>query len=178
MNQNILPAYIEEIRLSKVRRDDVPSFDPKNGNEQAKFLIVLEAPGPQAINSGIISIENDDPTARNLRKLLDEAKIHREEVVIWNVVPWYVGNENRTQIAIPSAEDVEQGIGWLCKLVGHLKHLQCILLVGGSARKAHIRLSARTKVRILACHHTSQRVLNISKVADQENRDVFQFMRA
>ena len=40
-----------DLLVSKIRSDlgspeAVPGFDPLNGNEQAKFLFLLEAPGP------------------------------------------------------------------------------------------------------------------------------------
>jgi uracil-DNA glycosylase family 4 len=178
MNTDSLATFVEEIRASRALPDDVPGFDPGNGNENAKFLLVLEAPGPRAIESGIVSIENQDATARNLKELLSAANIEKNEIAIWNVVPWYIGNEARTQIRSPNPTDIDQGIESLVRLIPKFINLRCILLIGSSARKAHIRLSSATTARILACHHTSQRVANTTAKSKQENAAVFSYMRS
>ncbi|MFE9649160.1 hypothetical protein ACFYO0_34600 [Streptomyces sp. NPDC006365] len=49
--------------------------------------------------SGIISIDNDDPTAQNCWTLPAEAVLPYRESVHWNVVPWYPGTADR--IAAP-----------------------------------------------------------------------------
>ena len=84
-----------------IRRDlnltnEVPEFDPKNGNEKAKFLFLLEAPGPKALKTGLISFDNPDPTAKNFCKQLEESKISKKDVAVWNVIPWYLGNESKS----------------------------------------------------------------------------------
>jgi uracil-DNA glycosylase len=178
MNIDPLDVFLTALRSVRPESRDVPGFDPRNGNLNAKFLLVLEAPGPGAVASGFVSIENEDPTAKNLKKLLADSSISPDEIVIWNVVPWYCGNEEKTKIQPPSTQEMEIGIDFLCKLVLLLKNLEAIVLVGGSARKAHIRLSAKTRVRILSCHHPSQRVINVSKSAMIENQAVFAFLRA
>jgi hypothetical protein len=77
---------------------EVPNFDPNNGNEKAMFLFILEAPGPKAVKSGIISTDNPDPSARNFKAQLSEAGIEQSQIAIWNIVPWYIGNKERTKI--------------------------------------------------------------------------------
>jgi len=177
MNTDSLATFVERLRATRARPTDVPTFDPGNGNENAKFLFVLEAPGPQALKSGVVSIENQDPTARNLKELLTNAKIDKREIAVWNVVPWYIGNEDWTLIRSPNIADIQEGIDSLIRLLPIFKNLRCIVLVGSSARKAHIRLSSATTARILACHHTSQRVANTSAKSRQENAAVFSHLR-
>lgn len=58
---------VNRVRIENNLTREVPGFDPKNGNEQAKYLFLLEAPGPKAIQSGLISFDNEDPSARNFR---------------------------------------------------------------------------------------------------------------
>ena len=128
------------------------ALDPANGNLTAKVLLVLEAPGPGAVASKRVSINNDDPTARNLKALLAKGELTSADLIIWNVVPWYCGNEEKTKIEVPSAKDVAEGIESLCTFVALLKNLKAIVLVGSTARKAHVRLSAKTRARILSCH--------------------------
>jgi uracil-DNA glycosylase len=71
-----LDDFVKRIRLEQGLDREVPGFDPKNGNESAKFLFVLEAPGAKAVNTGFISFENPDQTAANFRYQLQEAWSH------------------------------------------------------------------------------------------------------
>ena len=176
MNTDLLDAFVQSLRGARSDPCDVPGFDPQNGNLNAKLLLVLEAPGPGALASKCVSIDNDDPTARNLKALLAKAGIRHDDLIVWNVVPWYCGNPDKTKIEVPSVRNLAEGIESLCTLVPLLKNLKAIVLVGSTARKAHVRLSATTQARILSCHHMSQRVLNVNKNAARENKAVFQFL--
>lgn len=173
-----LTDLVERIRSEQRLQDEVPGFDPKNGNELARYLFVLEAPGPQAIKTGSISFDNPDRTAANFRAQLQSAGIRRDEIAIWNVVPWYLGNQDRSRIRGALARDIELGLVYLDSVVQAISALRCIVLVGGAARQAHIRLSHTTPVRILTCHHPSPKVQNTMPGAWEENVAVFSFMRA
>ena len=90
-----LSVFVDRIRTEQRLGREVPDFDPDNGNETAKYLFVLEAPGPKAVETGFVSFENPDQTARNFRDQLEKAQINRSEIVVWNIVPWYVGMKRR-----------------------------------------------------------------------------------
>lgn len=170
-------AIVNLIRTEKGFRDEVPAFDKRNGNEQAKFLFLLEAPGPKAIVSGEISFENNDPTARNLKRQLEEAGIGREDIAIWNIVPWYIGNKDKTAIRSANSADVQEGIKYLEPLLKAMPNLRCIILVGGAAKQAHLYLSAVTTARIVCCHHPSARTMNSRPAANEENIKIFRHVR-
>ena len=85
---NHLNKFVEKIRREQGLSDEVPRIDPQNGNEEARILFVLEAPGAQAVKTGFVSFDNPDQTARNFREQLIRAGIDRSEIVIWNIVPW------------------------------------------------------------------------------------------
>lgn len=172
-----LAAFVERIRAEQVLGKEVPDFDPDNGNECAKYLFVLEAPGPKAVESGFVSFENRDQSARNFREQLEASAISRNDIAVWNIVPWYVGNENRSKIRAVKGDEVATGTKYLIELVKLLPNLRCIVLVGGAARRAHIPLSASTSARILACHHPSPRAMNLMPMARSENIEVFTYMR-
>lgn len=165
--------------ITKIIRNDlnlsreVPDFDPKNGNEKAKFLFLLEAPGPKAIKTGLISFNNPDPTARNFKKQIDQAGINLNELAVWNVVPWYLGNESKRTIRSAKSSDIEAALKYLKLVITAIKPLKCIILVGGAARKSHIALSRITTVRIFSCHHPSAKVMNTNPTANQENIEIF-----
>ncbi|MDZ4253948.1 MAG: uracil-DNA glycosylase [Sulfuritalea sp.] len=166
------------IRTERNLAREVPGFDTENGNERAKYLFLLEAPGPKAVQSGRISFDNPDPSARNFREQLAAAAIDRKEIALWNVVPWYIGNEAGTSIRAASVSDVRDGIGYLVPLIEAMPNLRCIVLVGGAARQAHMFLSRKTTARIVTCHHPSARVLISNPEAAKENIEVFRFVKA
>jgi uracil-DNA glycosylase len=168
---------VNRIRAEKNLTREVPGFDPQNGNEKAKFLFLLEAPGPKAVISEKISLENPDPSARNLRKQLETTGITRDEIAIWNIVPWFISNEEATAIRAATGGDVREGIAYLEPLVSAMPNLRCIVLVGGAARKAHVFLSHITSARIVGCHHTSAKVINTNPDAEKENLEIFRFIK-
>ena len=169
---------VNRIRTERNLTSDVPGFDPENGNESAKFLFLLEAPGPKAVQSGQISFTNEDPSARNFREQLAAAGITRKEIALWNIVPWFICNEERTSIRPASGKDVRAGIEYLAPLVSAMPNLRCIVLVGGAARQAHMFLSHVTTARIVTCHHPAARVLNVNPEAANENIEIFRFVKA
>jgi len=173
-----LESFVEKIRSEQNLGIEVPGFDPKNGNEKARFLLILEAPGAKAVKTGVISFDNPDFTATNLKRQLEVAGIDRSEIAIWNVVPWYLGNDEKTKIRPAKTRDISQCLGYLAELVSLLNRLECVVLVGAAARKAHVHLSYTTKVRILSCHHPSPRVMNHSSDAARDNIAVFKAMKA
>jgi uracil-DNA glycosylase len=172
--------FTDLVALIKAERhltNEVPGFDPNNGNEQARFLFLFEAPGAKAVKSGQISFENKDPTAHNFRSQLADAGITRDEIALWNTVPWYIGNEEGTSIRAANGSDVRAGFEYLAPLVSAMPNLRCIILVGGAARRAHIFLSHITTARIVSCHHTSAKVQNTNQDADRENIEIFRFIK-
>jgi uracil-DNA glycosylase len=177
MKTSLLSLIVERIRSEQPSRK-VPGFDPENGNETARFLFVLEAPGPKAVASGIISLKNEDQTAKNFQTQLTTAGVSPADIALWNVVPWYLGNAEHSKIRGAKSPDVKQGLQYLTAVVAAIKNLQCIVLVGGAARQAHIHLSHNTTARILSCHHPSPKVQNTVAGATEENVSVFRFMLA
>jgi uracil-DNA glycosylase len=172
-----LKRLVERIRSEQGLSREVPDFDPLNGNENARFLFVFEAPGVKAVTTGVVSFDNPDQTAKNFKDQLRGAHIDRSEIAIWNVVPWYLGNNDKTRIRTARNRDIVKSLAYLDSLVAILKKLECIVLVGGSARKAHIHLSHKTGVRILSCHHPSPKVKNIDPATAKENVVVFKAMK-
>lgn len=175
MNFNDL---VKRIRTERALTAEVPDFDPKNGNEVAKYLFLLEAPGPKAVQTGHISFDNPDPSAKNFREQLAVAGIAREEIALWNVVPWYIGNAAGTSIRAANGSDVRAGLEYLAPLVLAMPNLRCIVLVGSAAREAHMFLSRVSTARIVTCHHPSARVINANPKSASENIEVFRFVKA
>ena len=155
--------------VDRVRKlhEHVPGFDPANGNESAKVLFVLEAPGPGAVKSGIISVNNNDPSARNFSKQMQEAGIEPEQIAIWNIVPWYIGNGAKIRAA--NAADIKEGASWLAEVINAMPNLETIVLVGEKARGAHVAISQHAVMPILSIHHPSAQSMNGSSERWEDN---------
>jgi hypothetical protein len=72
---------------------DVPWVDPDLGGVASRILFLHESPGPASSSghgSGIMSPDNDDPTAERFWRLSRAAGLDQRTYLSWNVVPWYV----------------------------------------------------------------------------------------
>ena len=81
---------------------------------EAELLLLMEAPGPNAVPTGFVSRNNRPPTAGNqgnLCGLLLDAGIDRGLTALWNVVPWYIGTGERIHPA--TGADVAAGAAHL-----------------------------------------------------------------
>ena len=81
-----LTKFVQRLRDQYPKRQ-IPDFDPWDGGIKAELLFLLEAPGPNARDSGFISRNNHDETAKNFFELNKDADIPRERTITWNIVP-------------------------------------------------------------------------------------------
>ena len=153
-----LAQYAAKINAEHPEKE-LPCFDPCDGGTGAKALFLLEAPGPKAVGSTFISRNNPDPTARNLCELLLEANIARADTLIWNIVPWYVGDG--TRIRAVNKEDIKQSLPRLESLLRLLPDLKVIVLLGKKAQSARHEIEQLTSVTIIETPHPSARVFNM-----------------
>jgi uracil-DNA glycosylase len=155
-----LAALVRDIRAAAPEGASVPDIDPCDGGTNARLLFLLEAPGPKAIASGFVSRNNPDETARNTFELQADAGLDRSRVLLWNVVPWYIGDGRRVRAA--TAADVRAGAAWLERLVVLLPELRGIVLVGGAASRIAPERFARP-VPVLRSPHPSPVALRTRK---------------
>lgn len=160
------------MHLRRERPDvSVPWFDPESGGADARVLLLLEAPGPMAAlappdskqsSSGFVSLDNDDATAAALHDLVAGAGVAREELLMWNMVPWYLGDSTHTKIRAATNDDIDEGAVWLEQLVGLLPNLTVAVLLGEKALRGWFRIATRVgrPIPVLACPHPSPRSLN------------------
>ena len=155
----LLTQYVKMLRARVGSAAAIPDFDPWDGGVNADVLFLLEAPGAKAVQSGFVSRNNPDETAKNFFLLNQEVGIARERTVLWNIVPWYIGTGIRIRPA--NRADIAQGIGPLAELLPLLPALRAIVLVGqkpGAARRAIVEL--RPQVRIFDTPHPSPLFVN------------------
>jgi hypothetical protein len=129
-----LTGFVRELQAEMGPEYSIPYFDPADGGTNATVLYLLEAPGAGATKSGFVSRDNPDETAKNFFLLNREAGIDRGKTVIWNVVPWYIGNGKGIRAA--KARDPTAGANSLARLFGLLPKLQCVVFLGAHAAQA------------------------------------------
>ncbi len=81
-------------------RGHVPYVDPDSGGIHARALVLLDNPGTKAkagTGSGLLSLDNDDPTARRLRETYERHHVAVTDLVGWNAVPFPTSGRGSTQ---------------------------------------------------------------------------------
>ena len=155
-----LNSFCDQIGRTTGRQ--VPYVDPDSGGVDARVLLLLEAPSrPAAHGSGMVSADNDDATAANVWRAHAETGLRRDRSLIWNAVPWYLGQPDKISSARPS--DIRAGGPWLLAFLGLLPGLHVIVGLGRAAQLslAEQQHELSTKhLAILAAPHPSQRVYN------------------
>ncbi|MGX1507078.1 UNVERIFIED_CONTAM: hypothetical protein RKD43_005703 [Streptomyces graminofaciens] len=115
--------------------------------------------GLRRTGSGIISVDNNDPTAQNCWLLRREAGLPYEHSLHWNIVPWYLGTADR--IAAAGRTDVQLAAPFLHEVISLLPKLEVVVPMGRSAQAGWAAYVARyaPAVRTLATWHPSPRGL-------------------
>ncbi len=158
-NVRSLNKWVDGLRKKKGKRYGIPYFDPNDGGKNATVLFLLEAPGPQATGSGFISRNNNDDTAANMLDFLQKSRFKREETILWNVVPWYVGDGRN--IRAVTARDHDDAHPYLEELLKLLPDLRTVVLVGKKAQRElkYLQKSHR-QLNIFLSPHPSPRNIN------------------
>ena len=153
-----LADFVRHLRIDHPNRS-IPDFDPSDGGAQARLLYLLEAPGRRATDSGFVSRNNPDETAKNFFALNVEAGIPRRLTLIWNVVPWYIGSG--TKIRAATKDDVGEGRPSLMELLSLLPRLELVVFIGRQAEHAANWLKReRPELMYLNCPHPSPLYVN------------------
>ena len=162
---SFVEGMLKDVNLQEAmgRNFQIPFFDPLDGGVKASILFLLEAPGPKAIKSGFVSRDNPDNTAKNFRELNEGAAdgfgINRTCTVLWNIVPWYLGDGKRIHAATRS--DRELAKPRLVQLLSLLDKLRIIVLVGRNAQRVEVEVCAiKPKVKFFKMPHPSPVNLN------------------
>jgi hypothetical protein len=107
------------------------------GGTSARLLSVLRDPGPKTKldhgGSGLLSTDNDDPTAKGIADGLSAAGIAVTDVLPWNIYPWYINRK-------PTTVELDAGAAPLVELIALLPELRVVMLHGGSAHQSWRRL--------------------------------------
>ncbi len=166
-----LTKFVENLRQKLGPKYSIPFFDPLDGGTSASALFVLEAPGAKAIQSGFVSRNNPDETAKNMFTFLKKAGFRREETVLWNIVPWYIGSGTKNRQA--NKKDIQDGIPCLKQIIRLLPALKVIALVGKKAGKAKPVVSAIKDLPVVETFHPSPLFVNNKKENKNKIIDAF-----
>jgi hypothetical protein len=154
-----LTRFVHQLRARMGSEYAIPYFDPLDGGIGAECLFLLEAPGPKAVDSGFVSRNNPDETAKNFFLLNEEAMIPRSHTITWNIVPWYVGSGGR--IRAVGSRDIHAAKPALAEFLELLPRLRYVVLVGAKASRAHEAIaSSRPNAQIFCMPHPSPMYIN------------------
>jgi hypothetical protein len=117
----------------------------------AQVLILLETPGPKAVASRFVSRDNPGPSARNLGRVLDDARLARADVVLGNVVPQCVSTTEQNRNA--SAAEVRDALQDLQAFIDQLPKLAVVVFCGLNARRASNQVRLPSHVKVLKTFH-------------------------
>ena len=145
-----------------IPRGSVPYVDPQLGGIHARVLALLDNPSTKAeagTGSGLLSLENNDPTAKNCAAFYNDLGLGPELFVHWNVAPAPISGEKNNGSSGPERA---RGAKWLREFTELLPNLQVVLLMGDNARDGWNRsgLNPKGVVIPLDVPHPSRRGLN------------------
>jgi hypothetical protein len=140
---------------SEYPRFSFPKFDPA-APHKPHTLILLESPGPGVERSGMVSMNNDDDTARELLRLSQIAfgNFARNEILVWNAIPWFLGQGGKPKMEhINNAKPIHLDL--IHELNGTLKR---VVFLGDWSRKLFPYYSVNAKnLQFFGGHHTGKK---------------------
>ncbi|MDR6595201.1 uracil-DNA glycosylase [Saccharothrix longispora] len=132
-----LVALADEIAKSRgLPPGAVPYPDPDFAGVRAEALVLLKSPGPGAVTgtgSGLLSPENDDPTAARAHAEYERVGLDWRRVVHWNAVPWPTEADN------PTGSDLHAARPWLPRVLELVPDIRAVLLLGKVAEQEWAR---------------------------------------
>ncbi|MBY0336922.1 MAG: uracil-DNA glycosylase, partial [Acetobacteraceae bacterium] len=154
-------AVLEALRarIEAATGRPVPGFDPRDGGTGARLLLLLETPGPRTRPGDLVTRDKPTPTGSNLRRFLGEAGLAREDMILWNAVPWLIHAEGARNRA-PRAAELRAGLGFLPGLLDALPRLRVAVLAGRFAAAAEpVIAAARPELAVLRMPHPSPTIV-------------------
>ncbi len=149
----------------------VPYPDPDGAGIEARVLFLLDNPGPRAragSGSGLISMDNDDPTAERVWRANQRFGIDRARVLYWNIVPFPTEGMNST------TSEMRRAAPYTKQLLGMLPKVERVVLLGRKAEQGWRIAGLSTPLPPLVGPHPSNRGINAVKGNEALFVDVMQ----
>lgn len=127
----------------------LPFFSAADGGVLARVLLLPETPGPAVSRTEFVSMSNPDGTAENLRCLLHLSGLRRQDVAMWNAVPWQMSEGGAVTFQPKHNTEAVPLTRQLLALLPDLK----VVLVGRHAERAWPLIGS--PLPTLACPHPS-----------------------
>jgi uracil-DNA glycosylase len=143
-----------------------PWVDPDGAGVNARILFLAESPGPKAATahgSGVVSVDNADPTAQRCWTLMRQTGLNFSDCVNWNAVPWYVSSERKNKNA--TVGDWKLAVDWFDAFLRRLPVLLVVVPMGRFAQDCWARYTAgpgAVRLPSLPCPHPS----NLARVSN------------
>jgi uracil-DNA glycosylase len=150
-----LTMLVEGMRARGLR---VPDVDPNDGGTRARALFLMETPGPKAVTSGFVSRDNPDQSAGNMAKSLIDARFAREDVVLWNVLPWCISTEEKSRN--PTTAELWEARSDTEEFIAALPKLRVIVFCGRKAQRARKFIRVPPTVGVIETFHTGAQAYN------------------
>lgn len=109
--------FISRLSAERPELAGVPFVAPHYRPETARILSLSSNPGPRAggeNGSGLLSVQNDDASAERMLKVYAAAGVRGEDVVPWNVFPWFVHEQLPNGL---TSDYIEQGVHVLSRFL-------------------------------------------------------------
>jgi hypothetical protein len=158
LNDPHVRPLMDVVRDLRARGWKVPNVDPNDGGVDARILVLLETPGPQAVVSDFVSRDNPDPSAKNIGKVLDAAQFARSDVLLWNVVPYCVSTERQNRNA--TAAHIREAIPACQAFIERLQKLVAVVFCGRNAQRAQKSLRLPPSVIAFCTFHPGAQAYN------------------
>jgi uracil-DNA glycosylase len=170
LNEPHVAPLMDVVRDLRARGLVVPNVDPTDGGIDARILVLLETPGPRAVESGFVSRDNPDPSAKNIGKVLDAAGFARSDILLWNVVPYCVSTKT------PTAAHIREAIPASQAFIDRLQKLVAVVFCGRSAQRAQKSLRLPPGVVAFCTFHPGAQAFNNPRCRADIN-ETFQIAR-
>jgi hypothetical protein len=153
-----ITGFIDSLRTPDLW---LPYVAPHHAGVHARMLTVLRDPGRATRlegGSGMLSVENDDPTAEKQFELMTSVGLTLADFTPWNAYPWFIDRA-------PTDAELRDASSTLVGLLDLLPDLEVVLLQGHEAQSAwRIALEAQPAIRrrrliMLETYHPSPQAL-------------------
>jgi uracil-DNA glycosylase len=159
---HVLPLNDLAGRIAERTGRDVPQADPDSGGIHSRILFLHESPGPKSPDehgSGLISLDNNDPSAERFWRLSRDAGRRRDIFINWNAVPWYVSATSKNTNSTDA--DGQAALPYLHEFVTLLPELRVVVAMGAFAQRWWFRyltgIEGSRVQPLLGAPHTSSR---------------------